>query len=266
MAQPQTAGVWTSSSVDSDAQRFVDVLRDPRWIAITVDFAYLEEEESGAMGAAPMGVAPIGGGITREIPADRMTTAAGRDGHGFVSTLFIAIRNHTLASFIRATLHTGAESSEEFFMTFTENEGEPWSANLTFGDGSVATAYPPEDLSETSGTPRDHPSRWLEPVEPDEYGAVESLIGEFQKLLDETVGIADETRLRLQGAIDVLRGSHRAVEIGVTRRIELISVVKSAFTYIRKELPRDVVAWAGAIKVVETMYPTLADQLRALFT
>jgi hypothetical protein len=209
----------------------------------------------------------MGGPSSPEFTSSRLTRAAGRDGSGFVSALFEAVSHHILVSHLRVTLHTGTESSDEFSMRFRENEGSiPWSVDLIFDDGSAATAYPPEDLPDIPGIPRDDPSRVLEPVEPDEYGVIESLIGELRNMLDGAEGIRDEARLRLEGAIEVLSGTHRAVEVGETRRIELLAPTKAVLVYLRSGLPGDFLKWVGAIEVIKATYPNLAEFIKQLLS
>lgn len=142
-----------------------------------------------------------------------------------------------------------------------ENHG----VDLEFGDGSAATVLPrddpliddPEDDVSRTRLPADHPARLSEPITVDEYGMLEGLINELDKLVDSAEN--DETRLRVEGAIGVLRGSHRAAVADETVRRDLVPAVREVVRFLGDELPKKIILWSAAIKVLESWYPSIVD-------
>lgn len=264
MAQPETPGVWTGAVDGSIAHAFVTDLRHTGWMAVTIDVPK-DEGSSARLGVGRLGEMRLGG-VGNEGDATRLTGSVGTDGLGFVEILFQIVRQNAEAPGLRVTFHSGSESSDSYWVRYTEAENDP-SLDLFFEDDSYATAFPPEpDLPSTEkprSEPPDHPSRWLEPIQVAEYGSVEALIDELQKLLD-VAEIDEDQRLRVQGAIDVLRGTHRAAEVGETRRIEILSVVKSVVRLVATQLPVGIVVWDKAIEALGTWYPSVIQIVKGV--
>lgn len=132
------------------------------------------------------------------------------------------------------------------------------SFDLFFADNSTLSAY-----AFRPGPPLDDESRLIEPITADEYGIVESLIGLLDAIITSSP-LDEDQELRVRAALEVLSTTHRESVVGETKRLELWAVTKRVMVYLYKELPVDVVKWAGAAAVVSKAWPMLGEFLRSL--
>lgn len=256
MAQPDTPGIWNDTTGTSQSSEFVEALKNKAWPDF---FMRVVEPDLDDPSSSRLGVGQLG---RMKLDADPVKARSEWSGPATESSFV-----HLLA---RARDHHGSLNLCTLSIAFTSGDGQstemmecrqgddPRYPNLVFQDDSNAVVTLRERESLQEGEAPDHPSRWFEPIQPDEYGLAEELIGELQQLLDESQA-AEDIRLRVQGAIDVLRGTHRAIEVGETRRIELLSVVKGVVIYLAKDLPVDILKWGGAIKILGSWYPSVVD-------
>lgn len=180
---------------------------------------------------------------------------------------------------VNAAFHcevSGAARSSVFSFEGLQAEMDG-AVDLVFGDGSAVTVHaepfggrptdadePPTD--DASSRPQEEESqsqRWAQPLEVAEFRSLEPLIGHLQGILDGSD--ADEyTRIRVQGAIEVLRGTHRAVKIGETTRGEVFSVVKWVAAFAAWQLPSGIVAWSEALRVLQGLDPAIVEYVRSI--
>lgn len=267
----------TASGNDSDAAAFIGDMQTS-WLSVTLA---LTSSPSGGLNLptnlpASLGVAPREGGGSRASHESSVRLDQGADDVDQVLDRLIDLikeyGGRSGAPF-SASFHgaDGETSTHKFRGSEAENAT---TVDLIFEDQSAVTISgrePPEqsrarsDEVDDEGTvaPPDHPSRWLEPIDAREYGSLEVLIGELQKILDDS-DVDEETRARVQGAIDVLKGTHRSAKVGETQRGEILAVVKNVVRLIATRLPTSIVLWDKAIDVLGTWYPSVVKVIETV--
>ena len=163
---------------------------------------------------------------------------------------------------MRALLHFPEGETVEYQFDGVESETGTM-IDLIFDDQSAVTIQEARPNGGGGDLPLDHPSRLAEPITVDEYGVLEVLIGKLTELVDEAEPDED-LRLRIEGAIGVLQGTYRAVEVGKTPRREIVPVVRRVLAYVRTGLPRDIMAWRGVFETLADVYPSVVDFLNSL--
>jgi hypothetical protein len=103
----------------------------------------------------------------------------------------------------------------------------------------------------------------LEPITVEEYGAIETVIGLLQQMMDAAT-IEEPEYWKVQAALELLMDTHRSVVVGETKRHELWAVTKGVMRYFYKELPVDVTKWAAAVGIVTKVWPMLGEFLRSM--
>lgn len=142
-------------------------------------------------------------------------------------------------------------------------------AVLNSVDRLLGGESPHENRGRDQGTsaptlPPDHPSRLNEAISSAEYGSIESLIAALQQLLDTVENLREEDRNRIQGAIDVLAGSHRVADADVTSRAEMLATIKAVVRFVAVNVPTSIVLWNQALGVLSQWYPSVAQMVRGL--
>lgn len=242
-----------SGDGSSQAEAFVSAVESTPF-SMTIDS--VETFEPQVVGQ--LGVEGFGGAIAGFAPI----TVRFDDGPDQALTaIYDTIQGHgSPGAQITAELNFPEGERESYVFFGDPDEGGP-AMSLIFGDGSSARLE--LDGVATSVPSLDAPQRLSEPIGRAEYGSIEALIGGLQGVVNDRE-LDEATSLRVQGAIDVLRGTHRAIQVGDTPRGEVIGTIKSVIRYLYKEIPGDLVKWRGALAIIQDIYPSILDFFEAL--